>query len=79
MSSSEVPCPACKWTPDRQRRCAYESSVRLFHGAHNRGYWFLGSKFLSKERGKHPPSHEVTNTHFIKENTTIPVPTTVQE
>lgn len=79
MSSSEVPCPACKWTPDQQRRCAYESSVRLFYGASNRGYWSLGSKFLLKERGKDPPSHEVINTHFIKENTTIPVPTTVQE
>ncbi|KAJ5618133.1 hypothetical protein N7537_003247 [Penicillium hordei] len=32
-----------------------------------------------EKRGKHPPSHEVINTHFIKENTTIPVPTTVQE
>ncbi|CAG8893396.1 unnamed protein product [Penicillium egyptiacum] len=79
MSSSEGPCPACKWTPDQQRRCVYQSSVRLFHGAHDRGYWSLGSKFLLKERGKDPPSHEVINTHFIRENTTIPVPTTVQE
>lgn len=74
MSSSEVPCPACKWTPDQQRRCAYQSSVRLFHRAHDRGYWCLGSKLLLKERGKEPPSHEVINIHFIKENTTIPVP-----
>ncbi|KAJ5964033.1 Aminoglycoside phosphotransferase [Penicillium vulpinum] len=79
MSSSEVPCPACKWTPDQQRRCAYESSVRLFHGASSRGYWALGSKFLLKEREKDPPSHEVINTHFIKDNTTIPVHNTLQE
>ncbi|KAJ5497706.1 hypothetical protein N7453_006757 [Penicillium expansum] len=80
MSSSEDPCPACKWTSDQQRRCAYESSVRLFHGASNRGYWSLGSKFFFlKERGKYPPSHEVINTHFIKENTTVPDPTSVQE
>ncbi|KAJ5170086.1 Aminoglycoside phosphotransferase [Penicillium coprophilum] len=79
MSSSEDPCPACKWTPDQQRRCSYESSVRLFYGASSRGYWSLGSKFLLKEREKDPPSYEVINTHFIKENTTIPVHTTIQE
>ncbi|OQE39327.1 hypothetical protein PENCOP_c007G06760 [Penicillium coprophilum] len=79
MSSSEDPCPACKWTPDQQRRCNYESSVRLFYGASSRRYWSLGSKFVLKEREKDPPSYEVINTHFIKENTTIPVHTTIQE
>lgn len=80
--SSEVPsdaCPACKWTPDQQRRCSYKSSVRLFYGASNRGYWSLGSKFLLKDRGHHPPSYEVINTRFLGENTTIPVPITVRE
>ncbi|KGO44382.1 hypothetical protein PEX1_057640 [Penicillium expansum] len=57
MSSSEDPCPACKWTSDQQRRCAYESSVRLFHGASNRGYWSLGSKFFfSRNAGNIPPA-----------------------
>ncbi|KAJ5791902.1 uncharacterized protein N7518_008913 [Penicillium psychrosexuale] len=39
----------------------------------------LGSRFLLKERGRESPSHEVINAHFIKENTTFPVLTTVQE
>ncbi|KXG53444.1 Aminoglycoside phosphotransferase [Penicillium griseofulvum] len=79
MSSSEVACPACKWTPDQQRRCNYDSSVRLFYGASTRGYWSLGTKFILKEREKDPRSYEVINTHFIKENTTIPIHNTVQE
>lgn len=46
MSSSEVPCPACKWTPDQQRGCAYESSVRApLPSAQN---------FFSKNAGKIP-------------------------
>ncbi|KAJ5142573.1 uncharacterized protein N7515_001360 [Penicillium bovifimosum] len=79
MASSEVPCPACKWTPDQQRRCSYESNVRLFYGAGDRGYWALGSKFIFKDRGIDPPSYEVMNTRFLAEKTTIPVPITVQE
>ncbi|KAF2195590.1 hypothetical protein K469DRAFT_681882 [Zopfia rhizophila CBS 207.26] len=38
-----------------------------------------GSNFILKERSNQPPNFEARNIRFLKENTTIPVPTVVEE
>ncbi|CDM26319.1 unnamed protein product [Penicillium roqueforti FM164] len=58
MSSSDVRCPL-----PTKVACASTEQSRLLS---------LGSRFLLKERGRESPSHEVIDTHFIKENTTFP-------
>jgi hypothetical protein len=52
--------------------------VHLFNGAGNRDHRALGTKYILKDRGA-DPNYEVISTHFLKANTTIPVPTVAQE
>lgn len=71
---SENICSACSWSPDRQSKCFYNSHVKLFYEASNRGAWSLGSKLILKERSADPPNFEVSNTAFLKSKTSIPLP-----
>lgn len=77
MSSTD-PCPACSWTSERQRCCSYESRIKLFYEASDRGVWSLGSKLVLKDRGPNSfPTCEVQTTQFVQEKTSITVPTFV--
>ncbi|KAF9730212.1 hypothetical protein PMIN04_012255 [Paraphaeosphaeria minitans] len=70
----DVPCKACSWTSERQHSCRYNSHVKLFYSASDRGAWSLGSKYILKERSIEPPNFEACNIRFLRESTTIPVP-----
>ena len=74
-----MPCEACSWTPERQNRCRYDSHVKLFYGVSDRGVWSLGSQFILKERSSNPPNFEASNIRFLKEKTSIPVPTIIED
>ncbi|KUL89433.1 hypothetical protein ZTR_04322 [Talaromyces verruculosus] len=76
MSSST--CAACSWTPQRQKHFNYESHVKLFYEADDRGVWSLGSNWILKDRGSTPPTLEVPNIHFVKQETSIPMPAVVE-
>ncbi|RDW74495.1 aminoglycoside phosphotransferase family protein [Aspergillus mulundensis] len=76
--SSSTPCSACTWTADRQENCRYNSNVKLFYGVSDRGVWSLGSRYILKERSSQPPNSEVPNLRFLKEHTSIPIPTVVR-
>ncbi|KAI1391614.1 kinase-like protein [Hypoxylon trugodes] len=73
------PCVACGWTLAEDQCTSYKSSVKLFYAASSRGAWALGSKFILKERGTFPPSHEAANIRFLKERTSIPIPNMIQD
>ncbi|KAL4941642.1 hypothetical protein BDV06DRAFT_212487 [Aspergillus oleicola] len=75
--SSSTPCSAYTWTADRQESCRYHSSVKLFYGMSDRRVWSLGSSYILKERSSQPPNIETLNLRFLKEHTSIPVPTVV--
>ncbi|KAK2753256.1 hypothetical protein FQN54_007947 [Arachnomyces sp. PD_36] len=75
----EIPCTACGWTSEKQSYCSYFSHVKLIEGASDQGIWTLGSKFILSERGSDPPNVAARNLRFIKENTSIPVPTIIAE
>ncbi|KAL6230239.1 hypothetical protein BDW75DRAFT_248860 [Aspergillus navahoensis] len=75
---SSSPCSACSWTHERQKHCNYESYVKLFYEAGDRGVWSLGSNLILKDRGASLPTFEVPNILFIQEQTSIPVPTVVE-
>jgi hypothetical protein len=75
--AAEAPCTACSWTHNRQDAGRYHSNVKLFHNVSDRAAWSLGPKYIFKERSNQPPSFEARNLRFLKEKTTIPVPTVV--
>jgi aminoglycoside phosphotransferase (APT) family kinase protein len=77
--ANEKPCSACSWTDERQRSCSYTSHITLFHGASDRGYWSLGSERVLKERSKKPPNFEAANLHYLRTNTTLPLPVIIDE
>ncbi|KAJ0421477.1 kinase-like domain-containing protein [Aspergillus carlsbadensis] len=74
---SSDPCSACSWTAERQKHCSYESHVKLFYEAGDRGLWSLGSRLILKDRGASLPTFEVPNIQFVRDQTSIPVPTVV--
>ncbi|KNG89852.1 hypothetical protein ANOM_001760 [Aspergillus nomiae NRRL 13137] len=76
MNSS--PYKACSWTTERQKHCNYESYLKLFYEAGDRGVWSIGSKLILKDRGASLPTFEVPNIQFVQEQTSIPVPTVVE-
>ena len=76
---SSTPCTACSWTPERQENCRYESHVKLFYGVSDRGVWSLGSNLILKERSNEPPNFEVPSVRLLREKTSIPVPTIVED
>jgi aminoglycoside phosphotransferase len=78
-TAANVPCSACSWTAERQNACHYYSGIKLFYGTSDRGVWSLGSQFILKERSTNPPNFEAQNIHFLKEKTSIPVPTIVKD
>ena len=59
--------------------CRYQSHVKLFYGVSDRGVWSLGSQFILKERSSSPPNFEAKNIQFLKEKTSIPVPTILKD
>ncbi|KAF2865072.1 kinase-like domain-containing protein [Massariosphaeria phaeospora] len=75
--AAEAPCTACSWTTGRQDAGRYHSNVKLFYNISDRAAWSLGPKYIFKERSNEPPSFEARNLRFLKEKTTIPVPTVV--
>lgn len=75
---SSTPCTACSWTPERQKYCSYESHLKLFYEAGDRGVWSIGSKVILKDRGSNLPTSEVPNIQFVQEQTSIPVPTVIK-
>ncbi|KAE8151617.1 kinase-like domain-containing protein [Aspergillus avenaceus] len=79
MQSPSIPCSACSWSPECQEGCRYESHVKLFYGMSDRGVWSLGSNLVLKERSSEDPNFEAISVRFLKEKTTIPVPTIVED
>ncbi|CAL5875246.1 uncharacterized protein PFLUO_LOCUS9550 [Penicillium psychrofluorescens] len=77
--TNETLCSACTWSPDRQSHCSYKSHVHIFYEASDRGVWSIGSKYILKERSSKPPSYESVNTRFVKDNTTIPIPSLLKD
>ncbi|GLA01027.1 hypothetical protein AnigIFM60653_010880 [Aspergillus niger] len=75
---SSTPCTVCSWTPERQKYCSYESYLKLFYEAGDRGVWSIGSKVILKDRGSNLPTSEVPNIQFVQEQTSIPVPTVIE-
>lgn len=79
-SESNVACPACGWSTSKQKCCSYASHVALFYGAGDRGVWSLGSDLILKEQPNVlPPKTEVSNIEFVKQHTTIPIPSVLKE
>ncbi|GKZ30558.1 hypothetical protein AbraIFM66950_009569 [Aspergillus brasiliensis] len=76
--TSPPPCTACSWTTERQKYCSYKSYVKLFYEAGDRGVWSLGSNVILKDRGARLPTFEVPNIEFVREQTSIPVPTVIE-
>lgn len=76
MASS--PCAACSWTVQRQEHCHYQSHVKLFYEAGDRGVWSLGSNLILKDRGANLPTFEVPNIEFVQQETSIPVPVVIE-
>ncbi|KAF2028945.1 kinase-like protein [Setomelanomma holmii] len=79
MDRTQAPCTACSWTVERQNAGCYHSHVKLEYSISDRAVWSLGPKYIFKERPIKPPTFEARNLHFLKENTTIPIPTLVLE
>lgn len=78
--ASETPCTACSWSPKRQARSHYNSNVKIFYECSDTGIWSIGSELIVKERrNSRPPSFEAQNMRFVKENTSIPVPTIIAD
>jgi len=75
--AAETSCTACSWNSRRQNAGSYNSHIKLFYSNSDRAAWSLGPKYILKERSDKPPSFEARNLRFLKENTTIPVPTVV--
>ena len=53
--------------------------MKLIEGANDHGVWSIGSRFLLRERNSDPPNIATRNFRFLKENTSIPVPTVIEE
>lgn len=79
MQHSSTPCSACGWTSERQESCRYKSHVKLFYGVSDRGVWSLGSNLILKERSNRAPNFEAPNLHFLRQATSIPVPSVVED
>lgn len=79
IENNESTCSACSWSPARQKTCSYNSHVKLFYGASNRGAWSLGSTLILKERSANPPNFEAANIKFLESRTSIPIPNVVHE
>ncbi|KAL2757919.1 hypothetical protein ACRALDRAFT_207150 [Sodiomyces alcalophilus JCM 7366] len=77
--SAENICSACSWSNERQDGCRYHSNVKLFYGVSDRGVWSVGNRLVVKERSAAPPNLEAKNVKFLEANTTIPVPTIVEQ
>lgn len=77
--TAQAPCSACSWTPERQAGCRYNSHVKLFYGVSDRGLWSLGFNLILKERSDEPSNFEAANARFLKEKTSIPLPTIVED
>ncbi|KAL3263274.1 hypothetical protein ABHI18_001968 [Aspergillus niger] len=45
----------------------------------DRGVWSLGSNLILKERSNQAPNFEAENLRFLRENTSIPVPSVVED
>ncbi|KAJ6111040.1 hypothetical protein N7486_003275 [Penicillium sp. IBT 16267x] len=73
---SSDPCAACSWTTERQNHCNYQSYLKLFYEAGDRGVWALGSKLILKDRGASLPTFEVPSIQFVQ--TSISVPAVVE-
>lgn len=78
-SRLNIPCEVCSWTSERQDHCNYHSHVKIFYEAGDRGVWSLGSQQILKERSGSPPTFEANNIQFLKQKTSIPVPTIVAD
>ncbi|KAK2754038.1 hypothetical protein FQN54_007207 [Arachnomyces sp. PD_36] len=67
------------YPPKRPEKSYYEHHVTTFIHRDDRAHWKIGSKFVLKERDKYSGEFEAENLRFVKENTSIPVPTVVEE
>ncbi|KAJ5090701.1 hypothetical protein N7532_009385 [Penicillium argentinense] len=56
--AAENTCSACSWSPERKKHCHYNSHIKIFYEASDRG----SSNF------------EYRNYQFLSENTSIPTP-----
>lgn len=74
-----MPCEACSWTSERQDHCSYHSHVKIVYEASDCGVWYLGSQQILKERSSSPPNFDANNIQFLKQKTSIPIPTIVAD
>ncbi|CAD6439115.1 b2e84f87-c318-45be-b76d-08a5b75011a9-CDS [Sclerotinia trifoliorum] len=72
-------CKNCGWSADDALHSAYASHVRCKTNS-NRGLWFIGDKYVLKEKPIHNYGMEdywgaeYAMAKFLSENTTVPVP-----
>ncbi|KAJ6024297.1 hypothetical protein N7540_005094 [Penicillium herquei] len=72
-------CIACGWSMEEQKCCSYESHVKLFYGASQRGTWSIGSDVILKDRPDEGPKTEVTTLKFLTNYPKIPVPKVLRD
>ncbi|RAL12678.1 aminoglycoside phosphotransferase family protein [Aspergillus homomorphus CBS 101889] len=76
---SQEPCKACTFSEQRAHCSSYKSQVKIFYEGSDRGVWSLGSNLILKDRGPELPTDDAANLRFVKENTTILVPTVIHQ
>ena len=79
---SDHACLACGLTTWRAERLEYESHVKLHHIEEDRGVWAIGTDYIIKEQpisNYDNANNEVPCLRFIKDNSTIPVPTIIKD
>ncbi|OTA91503.1 hypothetical protein M434DRAFT_22391 [Hypoxylon sp. CO27-5] len=72
-------CVACGWALENNSWVNYNSNIKLFDTAYDKGAWSIGSKFILKDRMVFPPSYEGINLRFLKGKVNIPIPDIMQE
>ncbi|KAJ6086072.1 hypothetical protein N7486_010353 [Penicillium sp. IBT 16267x] len=68
---NSIPCAACSWTTERQRHCNYESYLKLFYEAGDRGVWSMGSKLILIEEQTSIPVPTIVESWEEGEHTLI--------
>ncbi|QKX64068.1 uncharacterized protein TRUGW13939_11241 [Talaromyces rugulosus] len=75
-------CVACGWTALKRKRCHYESHVKLFYGASQRGVWSIGTDIILKDRpdeGSKAKIEAKTLDFLAKSTAEIPAPKHIRD
>ncbi|KAF8243764.1 kinase-like protein [Wilcoxina mikolae CBS 423.85] len=78
-TSTAPPCPVCGFDTSFQNSSDYTATLKVFYGCSDRGVWSIGTDKILKERPATSPMTEGKILTFLKQHTTIPVPTVYHE